>query len=90
MKNTLHSLTYKGAQYYPSLGNTVHLLEEKVPGYTSYTYWFTNANWNINRGIFWSASCFSINWCNCYDSFCNLVRCCVFKNEIYNRIKYIK
>jgi len=36
MKNTLHSLTYKGAQYYPSLGNTVHLLEEKVPGYTSY------------------------------------------------------
>ena len=36
MKNTLHSLTYKGAQYYPSLGNTVHLLEEKVLGYTSY------------------------------------------------------
>jgi hypothetical protein len=49
-----------------------------------------NANWNINRGLFWSASCFSINWCNCNDSFCNLVRSCVFKNEIYNRIKYIK
>lgn len=36
MKNTRLSLTYKGAQYYPNLGNTVHLLEEKVPGYTSY------------------------------------------------------
>jgi hypothetical protein len=42
MKNTLHSLTYKGAQYYPSLGNTVHLLEEKVPGYTSYGQVYDN------------------------------------------------
>jgi hypothetical protein len=37
-----------------------------------------NANRNINRGVFWLASCFSINRSNCYDSFCNLVRCCRF------------
>ena len=36
MKNTRHCLAYKGAQYYLILGNTVHLFEEKVPGYTSY------------------------------------------------------
>jgi hypothetical protein len=36
MKNNRHCLAYKGAQYCLILGNTVHLFEEKVPGYTSY------------------------------------------------------
>jgi hypothetical protein len=50
--------------------------------------WLTNANWNINRGVFWSASCISINWSNCNDRICNLVRSCVLKNEIYRSIIY--
>jgi hypothetical protein len=38
MKNNRHCLAYKGAQYCLILGNTVHLFEEKVPGYTSYLF----------------------------------------------------